>query len=92
MSDYSILPVISKSGRHTRYVVRKGDKFLTEYELYFTYYEWVTKDDLENNRDKRFNDYKFFRTRRGALKTAERLDRIEFRQAKNIGLKDWNHI
>lgn len=89
MADYKIQPVISKSGRRTRYVVRNKNEYLCVQDICGAFYHWMTPEDLD---EETFSEVKIFRTRWGALRKAEWLDRCLFKQAKSSGLKAWNAV
>lgn len=89
MADYKIQPVISKSGRRTKYVVRKKNEYLCVQDICGTCYLWLTPEELDEDR---FSEVMVFRTRWGALRRAEYEDRYLFKQARSSGLRKWNAV
>lgn len=85
--DYKIVPVVSKSGRRTRYAISKEDRYLVTYRFGDSANWWGSEEDMDEDR---FLEYVFFRSRRAAYKEAERVDRLEFQQAKDKDLQRWN--
>lgn len=85
--DYKIVPVVSKSGRRTRYAITKGDKYLVTYRFDEYVYWWGSEEDMNEDA---FLEYAFFRSRRKAYKEAEKVDRLEFQKAKDKDLQAWN--
>lgn len=85
--DYKIVPVVSKSGRRTKYAISKGDKYLVTYRFGDYANWWGTEEDMDEDR---YLEFVFFRSRRAAYKEAERVDRIEFQNAKVKDLQAWN--